>query len=101
MTSIITSKKAGRSTSGGSVAFVGAGPGDDGLLTLRAVERLGEADVVVVDQFPRETIIARYCRPEVEVLDAGFGEDGQPMTRAGRAGPRSPRPWPGRPGWSG
>jgi len=82
VTSIITSKKA---ATGGSVAFVGAGPGDDGLLTLRAVERLGEADVVVVDQIPRDALIARHCRPGVEVVDAGFGEDGQPMTRAGRA----------------
>jgi uroporphyrinogen III methyltransferase / synthase len=73
------------SRTGGSVAFVGAGPGDDALLTLRAVDRLGEADVVVLDQLPRETMIARHCRPDVEVLDAGFGEDGQPMTRAGRA----------------
>ncbi|GAB3272913.1 bifunctional uroporphyrinogen-III C-methyltransferase/uroporphyrinogen-III synthase [Kineosporia babensis] len=85
MTSIITSKKAGHSSTGGSVAFVGAGPGDDGLLTLRAVERLGEADVVVVDQLPREAIISRYCRAGVEIVDAGFGEDGQPMTRASRA----------------
>ncbi|GAA3615536.1 bifunctional uroporphyrinogen-III C-methyltransferase/uroporphyrinogen-III synthase [Kineosporia mesophila] len=82
MTSTTTSKKA---APGGYVAFVGAGPGDDGLLTLRAVERLGEADVVVVDQIPRETMISRYCRPGVEIVDAGFGEDGQPMTRAGRA----------------
>jgi uroporphyrinogen III methyltransferase/synthase len=30
-------------------------------------------------------MLARHARPEVEVLDAGFGEDGQPMTRAARA----------------
>ena len=35
-----------RGTAVGSVAFVGAGPGDDGLLTLRSGERLSEADVV-------------------------------------------------------
>jgi uroporphyrinogen III methyltransferase/synthase len=69
----------------GQVAFVGAGPGDEGLLTLRAVERLAAADVVVVDQFAREDLIARYCPDGVEVVDAGFGEDGQPMTRAARA----------------
>jgi uroporphyrinogen III methyltransferase / synthase len=67
------------------VSFVGAGPGDEGLLTLRAVERLARADVVVLDQVPREGLLARYCRPGVEVVDAGFGEDGQPMTRVARA----------------
>jgi len=67
------------------VAFVGAGPGDDGLLTLRAAERLAQADVVVVDQPGRQDLIARRCRPDVEIVDAGFGQDGQPMTRAARA----------------
>ena len=69
----------------GEVSFVGAGPGDEGLLTLRAVERLARADVVVLDQVQRDGLLARYCRPGVEVVDAGFGEDGQPMTRAARA----------------
>ncbi len=69
----------------GEVAFVGAGPGDEGLLTLRAVERLGAADVVVTDQPGRATLVAAYCRDGVDVLDASFGEDGQPLTRANRA----------------
>jgi uroporphyrinogen III methyltransferase/synthase len=69
----------------GSVVFVGAGPGDEGLLTVRAVRTLAAADVVVVDQIPRQELLATHCRPDVEVLDAGFGEDGQPMARAARA----------------
>jgi uroporphyrinogen III methyltransferase / synthase len=69
----------------GSVAFVGAGPGDEALLTLRAAQRLGEAEVVILDQLPRGTMLALHARSGVEVLDAGFGEDGQPMTRAARA----------------
>ena len=34
----------------GLVAFVGAGPGDDGLLTMRAVQLLGAAGLVVAEQ---------------------------------------------------
>ncbi len=74
-----------RTKTPGQVAFVGAGPGDDGLLTLRAVERLAAADVVVLDQLPRGDLVSRYCPAGVEVLDVGFGEDGQPLTRATRA----------------
>ena len=69
----------------GHVSFVGAGPGDPGLLTVRAVDLLAAADVVVLDQASREDLAARYCRDGVEVLDAGFGDDGQPLTRAVRA----------------
>jgi uroporphyrinogen III methyltransferase/synthase len=74
-----------RTTPTGEVSFVGAGPGDEGLLTLRAVQRLELADVVVLDQVRRDELLSRFCRPGVEVVDAGFGEDGQPMTRAARA----------------
>jgi uroporphyrinogen III methyltransferase/synthase len=69
----------------GIVSFVGAGPGDLGLLTVRAVDLLAQADVIVTDQLPRADLLARYARPDVEVLDAGFGDDGQPLTRATRA----------------
>ena len=82
MSSTRTRKK---TTDVGHVSFVGAGPGDEGLLTLRAAERLAEANVVVLDQIDRERLIAAHCPADVEVVDAGFGEDGQPMTRAARA----------------
>jgi uroporphyrinogen III methyltransferase/synthase len=41
--------------------------------------------VVIVDQLPREEVLSAYCRDGVEVVDAGFGQDGLPMTRATRA----------------
>lgn len=69
----------------GSIAFVGTGPGDPGLLTLRAVELIAEADVVVLDRLLRHEDVARWARPDVEVLEAGFGDDGQPLTHAARA----------------
>jgi len=69
----------------GRVAFVGAGPGDPALLTVRAVEYLAEADVVVIDQVSREEFVARHARPDVVIIDAGHGEHGQPLTHASRA----------------
>ena len=42
----------------GLVSIVGAGPGDPGLLTLKAAERLREADVVVYDALVRPELLA-------------------------------------------
>jgi len=54
-------------------------------MTVRAVEYLAEADVVVIDQVSREEFVARHGRPDVVVVDAGHGEHGQPLTHALRA----------------
>ncbi len=73
----------------GQVSFVGTGPGDPGLLTVRATEVLAGAEAVVLDRGisdeQREALVARWCPPDVELLEAGFGENGQPLTHAGRA----------------
>ena len=54
----------------GFVYLVGAGPGDPGLLTARAIEVLGRADVVLHDKLiPLEAL--RYARPGAEILDVG------------------------------
>ena len=67
------------------VVFVGAGPGDPGLVTVRAGELLAAADAVVTDQVARDEVVARWCRPEVSVVDAGHGEHGERLTQASRA----------------
>jgi hypothetical protein len=67
----------------GSVAFVGTGPGDPTLLTLRAVEALRGADVVVLDRAMRDTVLS-HCHDQVEVLDGAFDGDGGPRTHARR-----------------
>ncbi|GAA5167004.1 uroporphyrinogen-III C-methyltransferase [Ornithinimicrobium tianjinense] len=55
---------------GGWVALVGAGPGDDGLLTRRAATLLASADVVVADRLVPQGVLAAL--PEsVEVIDVG------------------------------
>jgi uroporphyrinogen III methyltransferase/synthase len=50
------------------VSFVGAGPGDPDLLTVRAAALLAEADVLVVDAGLRERFVPR-CRDCVEVVE--------------------------------
>ncbi|GAB3856640.1 bifunctional uroporphyrinogen-III C-methyltransferase/uroporphyrinogen-III synthase [Nocardioides maradonensis] len=73
----------------GSLAFVGTGPGDPELLTLRASQLIADADVLITETPEHETLIALVRgaagSPEAEVLDGGFGEDGQPLTHAARA----------------
>ena len=74
----------------GRVAFVGAGPGDPSLLTIAATELLALADTVVIDHISRGTLVERFARPDVVVLDAGtaslsHGDHGRALTHAGKA----------------
>ena len=81
-------------TNPGWVSFVGSGPGDPGLLTVRAVELLQSAEVIVTEA-PEHVDLVRSVLGLVEgpdgfeggpeIVDGGFGEDGQPLTHAARA----------------
>jgi uroporphyrin-III C-methyltransferase/precorrin-2 dehydrogenase/sirohydrochlorin ferrochelatase len=54
----------------GSVALVGGGPGDTGLITVRGRRLLGQADVVVADRLgPRELL--SELAPDVRVIEVG------------------------------
>ncbi|MET8678162.1 uroporphyrinogen-III synthase [Streptomyces sp. NPDC004647] len=50
----------------GHVTFLGAGPGDPGLLTLRAVEALARADVLVADPQVLD-VVRRHTRAGVDI----------------------------------
>ncbi len=52
------------------VYLLGAGPGDPGLLTVKAKEILETADVVVYDYLANESFLD-YCKPEAEIIYVG------------------------------
>jgi uroporphyrinogen III methyltransferase/synthase len=64
------------------VTFLGAGPGDPGLLTLRAVEALAQADVVVADPEAYEVVRA-HVRPGADTPLQVVDEDGAVVPAAG------------------
>ncbi|PZP18706.1 MULTISPECIES: uroporphyrinogen-III C-methyltransferase [Pseudomonadota] len=62
----------------GFVSFVGAGPGDPDLLTIKAAARLDAADAILFDDLASRTILDR-ARPDVKLVPVG--------KRAGRPSP--------------
>ncbi len=52
------------------IAFVGAGPGDPGLLTLKARKAIDEADVIIHDRLVTPEIL-ELARREALIVDAG------------------------------
>lgn len=63
----------------GFVSFVGAGPGDPDLLTLKAVDRLKHADAILYDDLAAGPILS-HARPGADLVGVG--------KRAGRPSPR-------------
>lgn len=61
---------AGREEQRGKVILVGAGPGDPELLTVRAVERIRAADVIVFDRLINDGALA-LANPSAEMIYMG------------------------------
>ena len=64
----------------GTVYLVGGGPGDPGLVGLRAAQLLSTATVVAHDRLsPPEAL--RLCRDDAEVIDVGKQPDRHPLSQ--------------------
>src|SRR6266536_2805749 len=59
-----------RPTANGKVFLVGAGPGDPGLLTVRAAELIATADLIATDALVSREIVARFPK-SAEVVYVG------------------------------
>jgi uroporphyrin-III C-methyltransferase len=60
-----------RSHSPGKVIFIGAGPGDPELLTIKALRWLQRADVIIADRLVSPEILTHYVTPSAHIITVG------------------------------
>ena len=70
----------GRPPGAGTVAIIGGGPGDPGLITVRGRQLLAEADVVLTDRLAPRSLLDEL-RDDVEIIDAGKIPYGRAMAQ--------------------
>src|SRR6516162_3733192 len=85
----------------GWVAFVGAGPGDDGLLTMRAVRLLSAASIVVAEPEVADRI-RHLTQDDAEIVEpADVAGTARTLLQAAKSGRLAVRLYPGDPLLSG
>jgi uroporphyrin-III C-methyltransferase/precorrin-2 dehydrogenase/sirohydrochlorin ferrochelatase/uroporphyrin-III C-methyltransferase len=55
----------------GKVIFIGAGPGDPELLTVKALRWLQRADIIIADRLVSPEILSHYATPSATIIHAG------------------------------
>ena len=74
-------KKHGEKKNGrGIVYFIGAGPGDEELITVKGVKRLQEADVIIYDRLVNKELL-RYGRVGAELIYCGKAPQKHTLTQ--------------------
>lgn len=53
------------------VVFIGAGPGDPDLITMKAIKYLQKADIVLTDRLVSKTILDTYVHAGAEIIEVG------------------------------
>jgi uroporphyrinogen III methyltransferase / synthase len=92
-----TEKTSMQKAPAGRVAFVGAGPGDEELLTVRAAALIGQADLVIAAPWVSERF-AHLLKDGAALADsAGLQDDPKMIVKAARAGQSVVRVFSGDP----
>lgn len=55
----------------GKVVFIGAGPGDPELITVKAIKYLQKADIILTDRLVSRAILDEYVHPGAEIIYVG------------------------------
>src|SRR5215831_4760765 len=85
----------------GWVAFIGAGPGDDGLLTIRAVRLLGAAGLIVAEPEVADRV-SHLIKEDTQVVEPSDAVGtARTLLQAAKAGRLAIRLYPGDPLLSG
>ena len=55
----------------GKIFFIGSGPGNPDLITVKGARLLSEAEVIITDRLAGDEIIAMYANPNAVIVDVG------------------------------
>lgn len=69
MSSNTTPTKQNSST--GKIFFIGSGPGNPDLITVKGASILSQAEVIITDRLAGDEIIERYANPNAVIIDVG------------------------------
>ena len=60
-----------QTTNTGKIYFIGSGPGNPDLITVKGANLLSQAEVIITDRLAGDEIIERYANPNAVIIDVG------------------------------